>query len=219
MRWLTATELAIELSVDVSVVETLHKQGKIKGIGTGKNARYLDPGPELAREAQGRRLEYFSMITSRELAEILGIVPSQVRKLAALGQIVPTEIQPNGRGTRAFYNVAELRRVLAEREKRSGPGRKTYSSVLVKWVRGWLATRQSPVQVLDELIHQVASKVPDPEKTVMIKELWDLFDRVNDLMAMCDRYELSPSSPRSSPALECPAVPTQTEAEIPEDRS
>jgi len=219
MRWLTATELAIELGVDPGVVQTLYKKGKIKGIGVGQTARFLDPGPELAREVQGRRLEYFAMITTREFAEILGIVPSQVRKLAALGQIEASEIRNSGWSHQAFYNVAEVRRVLAEREKRHGPGRKTYSSQLVKWVRGWLATQKTQVQVLDSLIHEVAAKVPDPEKTAMIKELWDLFDQVNDLLARCDRYTHDPSSLSRSPKIEHHATPTKTNRGFPEDRS
>jgi hypothetical protein len=188
-RWLTATELAIELGIDHETVLALHKQGKIAGIGTNAaTMRYLDPGPELARQTQQKRLEYFPVITTRELAEILGISQGQVRKDAAYGVIEATEIVPNGRGKRAFYDVATVRKILAEREKRRGPGRKTYSTILIKWVRGWLMSQKTQVQVLDELIRKVAAQVPDPEKTAMIKELWDLFDRVNEILEVCDRW-------------------------------
>lgn len=189
MRWMTANELAIELGCDPRFVYTLYKLGQIQGVGTNRaTMRYLDPGPELAKRVHLTALDTSAFITALELAEVAGVTNWAVLKAVHRGELTPTATDGRPYKPTFYFNRLAVREFLARSGKARGRQRFTYSPLLVKWLRTWLDSGEVQMQVIDQLVHEVAAKVPDPDKTRIIKAIWDRFDDINNLLRQCDRF-------------------------------
>lgn len=201
-RWLTVSDLAIELGLEPRIVVRLFRQGKLKGVGNASqpsSVRIVDPGPELIAEMRGDNLEHFLFITTRELAQVIGISHvamqkrlERERRLQPSGCVMPEDAWHHGRLRRKFIRPAyffsrtQVRQYLAAIEKRRGRDKFEYSEIIVRWLKGWLASRKTQVEVLDELIRQAAN-VPEPSRTMLVKDLWEMFEKIDELLRECDR--------------------------------
>lgn len=199
IRWVRISDLAIELGLAPHVIWRFYKQGKLKGIGDRpSNLRIIDPGPEFADEIHKNNLDRFNFITTRELADVLGISFDAVHKRLQRDKLLPSgcvmpedaphlsNIKRGRRQPTFFFNRIAVRSYLAQVEQRSGQQKYQYSAIVVRWLKGWLASRKTQAEVLDELIRQAAD-VPEPERTVLVKALWDKFDEIESLLRQCDR--------------------------------
>ena len=140
--------------------------------------RILDPGARFARyiEESKRHLEHVPLLSSREVAEVLGVKSGTVRQLKKRGRL---EGKPTPTGT--LYTVQELRRFLLRREGKAR-GRKPYSPILGRWARGLVAQDTSvQAQVLDELLKQ-AVVLAEPLKSKYLVEVWRHFEAINSLL-------------------------------------
>ena len=184
-RWLTREQLALELGIVPLTVERFSRKGLIAALGEGVARRYLDPAPELRDLVSNNLLERFGFITGHELAEVLGVKYSSIRK-AVQRRTMHASNKRRSRTDPYWFDRREVRRILAQRENLSGQRKHRYSRILVRWLRAWLAQQEASGEVLDTLIKR-AVRLPDPERSDMVRRLWDLFDQVNNLLLECDQ--------------------------------
>ena len=82
-------------------------------------------------------------------------------------------------GNQTVYTPTEVRRILFWRNLDS---RRGYSPILVRWLTGIIERDQRiGGDILDNLLRQ-ALPVPEPLRSRYITELWNLFDRVNEIL-------------------------------------
>ena len=172
--WLSGREICSELRISPAVLKSMRKTGRIQYIKLGVSYRYRLPEP--SRLAPVPQLERIGMLTYDEMAEVLGITGTAVRVAVHEGRLYPLRI-----GKRRYFTILELRRTLAEREQRTGQGKRGVSKIIIGWVKRYLEEDDVPVQVLDDLIKE-ASKLPEPGRSQAISKLWSLFDQVNEIL-------------------------------------
>jgi hypothetical protein len=178
--WLTVRELCNELHIHPQSANTLRRRGKLPYINLGSakhpNFRYQLPPHTPAKIVP--EIERVAFLTYDEVGSLFGISRDGIRKMMTRKHMKGTRL-----GKRSFVTVQELRRVLAIRDQRSGQAKQSYSPILMKWLNGYLESKTAPVEVLSRMIEQ-ASAVPDfGRRSSYISQLWDLFDRVNVLLA------------------------------------
>jgi hypothetical protein len=186
-RWLTLFDVCAELRLGARAVLAMVRRGQLVGYRlprSGRNKggqwRILDPGAKFARyvEESRRHLEHIPLLSSREVAELLGVSTAAVRQLKRRRQLRGSRV-----GVATLYTAAEVRRFLFKRERGSRQGnRRMYSPILADWARR-LARGDEPVdvQVLDSLLRE-AVPIPEPEKSQYIVEVWEHFDAINSLL-------------------------------------
>ena len=184
--WYSLTEVCIELRLGPRAVLKLLESGQLVGYRVPRNGRsrssswrILAPSQRLGRYLQEsrERLEHVALLSSAEIAEVLGIKPVAIRQLKRRGRIQGQKVRNT-----TFYSVAEVRNLLRRRQKKTAPTRKLYSPILVKWLEGRLS--RSPnieAQILDELLRQTID-APANSKTKYIVELWRCFDEISSLL-------------------------------------
>ena len=172
--WLTTREICSELRIRSPRLVTLRKLGKIQYIKLGTQYRYRLPEP--SRLAPIPQIERIGMLTYDEMAEVLGLSREAVRFAVHVGRMHPIAI-----GRRRYFTILELRRILAEREQRTGQGKRGVSKLVVDWARRCVTEDDVPVEVLDGLLKE-ASKLSDPGRSQAISRLWQLFDEVNEIL-------------------------------------
>lgn len=186
-RWYTATDLAIEFGVDVRCIIRWWRKGLLPGsIGNGKNVRFIDPGPELRSKIAGCHLDFFRFITTSEVAEVLQIkvktLKEWIRRDRVEGGLRVCAKEPHKGEHTLLFHRQEVRRFLRRVEKRKG--NEDHSPIIVRWLKGWLATEQKQNDILDEMMKTVA-QVPEPDRSRLAVELWEEFDRVSSLLEEC----------------------------------
>jgi hypothetical protein len=186
--YLTSREVALQLRIAPSGVQRLHKQGWLTGFKIGRQWRYILP--KLPDAPVVPHIETVPVFSVLEAAEILGLKENTIRSCIHRGQIKTVKQAPKGSHTPTLISAYEIRKLSLHKAKRGRPTSGThfankvpmYSPVLMKWLRHWLSTRQTPFQVLDEMIN-LAVKTPNHEqRSRYVTELWDLFEKVNALL-------------------------------------
>src|SRR5208282_6335766 len=183
-RWLSMAEVQAELRVGPDTVKSLIKRGLLVGINAGEHSigwRILDPSEKLREHLVEPELERFPLLTVKEVAEVLGVAPTTIA-----GHVFKKNLKPhhgfNRNGANQLFTPKEIRRFLAYREGRKGPGSRSYSKTLVRWLKGYLEEDSRAVaKALDELIAG-AVPLPEPERSKYISRIWDAFDTVQDLL-------------------------------------
>src|SRR5271155_2623822 len=180
-RWLTLVELQSELRVGQKTAKSLIKKGLVVGLNTPSGWRILDPSEKLREHLVEPELERFPLLTIKEVAEVLGVAPSTIA-----GHVWNKHLKPhpgfNRNGANQLFAPKEIRRFLAYREGRKGPGNQSYSRTLVRWLKAYLAENsRSVAQELDAVIAE-AVPLPEPERSRFISLLWEEFDRIQDLL-------------------------------------
>lgn len=140
--------------------------------------RILNPGAKFARylEKSKRHVEHIPLLSSREMAEVLGVKQATVRQLRKRGRLHGTATTD---GT--LYTVQELRKFLLRRESKAEQ-RKLFSPLLGRWAQGLVAEDTSlQAQALDELLKQAVS-LEEPQKSRYVVEVWQHFEAVNSLL-------------------------------------
>jgi hypothetical protein len=177
--WLTSREICHELRISELVLTKMRKRRKIQFINIGSDKtpayRYKLPAPSALADPVPQ-IERQGLFTYQEVAAILGMSQIGVRVAVSDKRINRVLV-----GKRGYITMLELRRVLAEREKRTGQAKRGVSNILVGWLREYLASEKTPTQTLQALIDE-AVKLPEPERSKYITALWDYFDRVNALL-------------------------------------
>jgi hypothetical protein len=187
-RWLDFDEACLELRVGPRALQKMLNHGVLVGyrvpvwrrghnrMGPWGRWRILDPGHKFAQyiDESRRHVEHVPLLSGREVGHVLGVSPAAIRQLKKRKRLCGTTVNHQ-----TLYTAAEIRRFLLRRE---GHGRQSYSPILTRWLRGLVAQdKQVTVQVLDEMLSQVAA-IPEPEKSRYLVELWWHFDMVNDLV-------------------------------------
>ena len=174
--WLTSRELSEELHVSTKTIPKWRQQRKIRFIKLGNQYRYELPRPTEADIIP--QIERIAFLNYAEVAQILGMrATSPVRLAVHEKRLIPVRV-----GRRKFFTVKEVRRFLALRENRRGQAKQYASRILLDWVRHYLIKDDVPVQVLDSLLKEASAKLPEPERSQAITDLWNLFDSVDDIM-------------------------------------
>jgi hypothetical protein len=184
----------MDLCLGERAVLSLLKRGLLVGIRLPRRGRsrwgewrILDPSEQFARYIQEskRHVEHVPLLSSRELAEVLGVTPGAIRQLKKRGQIHGKKL-----GNAAMYSAAEVRRFVFSKKRGSQRnGRQMYSPILANWLRGVLEEDEHiEAQVLTELLERVVP-IPAPDKSGYITELWHHFDAINDLLQSAKRGE------------------------------
>lgn len=179
MPWLTARELSSELHCSIPTITTLRQKRRLTyiNIGTIKCPQFRYQIPPHTPAQLIPEIERIGLLTYDEVGSILGINRDTVRQMAKRRKIKTVGTS----GNRRTISIAEFRRWLAERDKRSGQTKQSYSPILVEWLKSYLKTREIPVQVLDKLIREAAT-VPTDKRSGYITKLWNLFDQVNAIL-------------------------------------
>jgi hypothetical protein len=193
-RWLSLFETCMELRLGERAVLALLRRGLLVGYRLPRRGRHkwgewriLDPGAQFSRYIQEskRPVEHVQMLSSRELAEVLGVKPGTIRQMKKRGQIQGKKV-----GKTTLYSAGEVRRFVFNKERSDrGSGRQMYSPILAKWLRGILQKDEHiGGQVLGELLDHVVA-IPAPDKSCYITELWDHFGAISDLLRSARRRE------------------------------
>lgn len=177
--WLTARELSNELHIPIPYVTVLRRRRKLAYINLGslKEPRYRYKMPAATPAEIEPPIERIALLTYDEVAAILGLRRDAIRKIVERGDLKPASTA----GNRQLVTIAEFRRCLAIRDKRRGQTKQAYSPILMKWLKGYIETREIQFQVLDILVKEAAA-VPSDKRSGFITRLWDLFDRVNAVL-------------------------------------
>lgn len=178
--WLKGRELANELGISPCSVNRLRLRRKVPyiNLGTAESPKYRYQLPNPVETTGDGDIERAGMLSYKELATILGISCVNVRVCVSHGMYFPVQI-----GRRKYFTIKEVKRILALREKRSGQKRQDVSTVLVEWVRNYLAKDEMPVEQLSAMLAD-AGTLPEPQRSEVITKLWNLFDQVNELLKM-----------------------------------
>jgi Helix-turn-helix domain len=183
-RWLTMAEVQAELRVGKKTIYSLLKSGLLVGINAGEHSigwRILDPSEKLRERLVEPELERFPLFTANEVAEVLGLATSTIN-----GHVWKKKLRPHPgysrNGSTMLFTPKEIRRFLAYREERRGPGSRSYSRTLVRWLKAYLEENSKSVaKELDEVIAE-AVPLPEPERSKYISLLWEQFDRIEDIL-------------------------------------
>lgn len=195
--WLTTRDISTELSISQMGVTKLRRRGKLAYINLGSakhpNYRYQLPShtPEKAKTPP---IERIGLLTYGEVGAVLGTSNMAVRKMVSRGELQVVSVVRK----RKMVTVAELRRVLALRDRRSGQMKQSYSPLLMKWLKSYLASKTAPVQVLESLIKEASAHAPLDQRSGYITRLWSLFDEVNGLLKKMGGGPTAPGGPLSS---------------------
>ena len=187
-------DVCLDLCLGQRAVLALLKRGQLVGIRLPKRGRsrwgewrILDPSEQFARYIQEskRHVEHAPLLSSRELAEVLGVRPGTIRQLKKRGRIQGKKV-----GNTTLYTAAEVRRFVFNKKRgNERNGRQMYSPILAGWLRRILETDECVAgQVFGELLEQVVP-IPAPDKSGYIIELWHHFDAINDLLRYAKRGE------------------------------
>ena len=181
--WLTARELSNELHIPYSRINSLRKQRRITyiNIGSPKHSEFRYQMPEHVPAKIEPPIERVGLLTYTEVAEILGCTKMAVSKMFQRKAKVKASV-----GNRKMITVAALRELLARKDRRKGQTKKSYSPLLMKWLKAYLAGNTATVQVLDSLIKEAASVTSD-KRSGYITRLWDLFDQVQALLGEIEK--------------------------------
>jgi hypothetical protein len=187
-RWITLDELQAELRVGLQTAKSLIERGLVVGLNTPSGWRILDPSEKLREHLVEPELERFPLLTIKEVAEVLGLAPATVA-----GHVWNKRLKPhpgfNRNGANQLFTPKEIRRFLAYREGRKGPGNRSYSRTLVRWLKAYLAENsRSVAQELDAVIAE-AVPLPEPERSKYISLLWEQFDRLQDLLKQVQKMK------------------------------
>jgi hypothetical protein len=88
---------------------------------------------------------------------------------------------------------------MAMREKRRGPGKASYSPIIVKWLKRYLETsKKMDSEILDELLRS-AVPLKEPQRGIYAAKLWNAFDSVNALLAEIERLKAEGPQPKPQP--------------------
>src|SRR5579864_1610140 len=138
-RWLTMAEVQAELRMGPDGVRALLKKNLLVGLNPGQQGtgwRILDPSEKLREHLVEPGLERFPLITTKELAEVLGVTT-----ITVTGHVYKKHLKPHPgyarNGSTVLFTPKEVRRFLAYRERRKGPGSRSYSKTLVRWLKGY----------------------------------------------------------------------------------
>ena len=184
LRWRSLAEVCCELRLGPKAVLGMLNSGQLKWFrlrsrnGRGR-LRILDPSPQLVRHVQEsqRHLEHVPLLSSREVAEVLGLQPSAIRQIKRRGGVQGRRV-----GKTTLYTVDEIRRLFRARTRKSERGRHEYCPILARWLRSILEDdRYLAGDILIELIQQ-AVRLPAPRKSRYVTELWRHFDAINSLL-------------------------------------
>jgi hypothetical protein len=189
--WLTARELANELHLSDQSVTKLRRGGRLAyiNLGTPKNPQYRYQLPRhVPEKLRTPPVERIGLLTYTEVGHILGTSNMAVRKMVSRGELQVVSVVRK----RKMVTVSELRKVLALRDRRSGQAKQSYSPLLMTWLKGYLASKEAPVEVLDELIRTAAARAPLDQRSGYITRLWALFDEVNRLLKQMDGGPTTP---------------------------
>jgi hypothetical protein len=180
-RWLTIDEASTELRCTRDAIMGLLASKQLVGVRTADGGyRILDPAAALRRNMLEPAFERFPFLSLKEVSEVTGLSFEAVRWYVRYKRLHAARI-PNGPRYKVVA-VGELRRFLADYEKRKGPGRKTYSPIIVRWLKKYLAEDLKPnAGVLQELMEKVVV-LPEPQRSIARARLWRLFDEVDALL-------------------------------------
>lgn len=173
--------MAEELKVSKPVVLKLLKTGQLTGIEITKgHYRILDPAPKLREKLLADPLELFPFISKFEVAEVLEMTPVNVKWYIDTKQVNPVFV-PNGPHFRCFTPL-EVRKFAAYREKLRGPKRLVYSSLIAKWLRGYLnQDADTSAEAIQEMLNK-AVRLPEPKRSQTVVEIWGLIDKLNEIL-------------------------------------
>ena len=142
--------------------------------------RILDPGIKFTRylEDSRRHIEHVPLLSGREVAQVLQVTSSAIRQLRRRKRIEGQKVRKT-----VLYTAAEIRKVLFERERRSGRRKRTsYSPVLVRWLEQILGANQwAEAEALNQLLWQTVT-LPEPERCHYVVLLWEQFERLNEMI-------------------------------------
>lgn len=182
-RYLTLEETAEELRISKDAVKKLLKRQRLVGIEiTTGHWRILDPSPRLRQYLIDQPVERFPFLTRNELAEVLGIKPCSVKWHVQEGHVTPVKIEG---ATHRVFSVSQVRQLIAHREGLLGRWKHNYSTFLVKWLKSFLADDlESNAEAISAMLDS-AVRLPEPEKSQKVVEIWALVDRLNALLKEC----------------------------------
>lgn len=208
VRFLTMQEICIQLRISPHkarrLLNTKFLAGmKVPGAG-GKHGqwRIVDPGPKFERwlrEEEEHRF-HVPLLSLREVADITGLTYNAIRCLVARGKIKSAFREGKRREHR--FTVAEVRRLIRERELLVRPGKKTVQlRKLVEWGKSYLEelrkesaeNTQDPVK--DQLAEALANilELPQPERT---QSLLAFFNKVDGAGLLLDTVRKSGNLPQ-----------------------
>lgn len=180
-RWLSLDEASAELRCSHHAIKHLIASKQIAAVRLSDGEyRILDPSPALRRNLLQPTFDRLPFLSLREVSQVLGLTVDTVKWYARHDRLRFIHI-PGGPHYKVV-TVGELRRFLAEYEKRAGPGKKTYSQVIVRWLRKYMADDLTPNGgVLAHLLEN-AVPVPEPQKAVILISLWKHFDAIEGIL-------------------------------------
>jgi len=145
--------------------------------------RIIDPTPALRRFLVEPELDRVPLLSSAEVAEIVGVHQRTVQQWMTEGRLVPTRGRTKAQG--AGISAAELRRFLADFTGRKGRGKKVYLKPIVDWAKAYLEGDQAKVAKVIDAIIKEAVFLPEPERSETMHRLLLLFDEANQLLRKC----------------------------------
>ena len=186
--WLTARELANELHLSDQSVTKLRRGGRLAyiNLGTPKNPQYRYQLPRhVPEKLRTPPVERIGLLTYTEVGHILGTSNMAVRKMVSRGELQVVSVVRK----RKMVTVSELRKVLALRDRRSGQDKQSYSPILMTWLKHYLEKQTAPVEVLTRMIEQASAVSDFGRRSSYISQLWDLFDKVNSILAAAQKEQ------------------------------
>lgn len=134
VKLMTITEFCQQYRICPRTVWNWVRKGRLKAArdAGGRIYRLVDPGwPQLDDSSHPELVMRLGVLKPGQVAALLGVRPSTVRKMASTGRLKSIRV-----GTQRRFSVAEVQRALAVRALGRRPkNRKEVSEGVVRWAR------------------------------------------------------------------------------------
>lgn len=148
-----------------------------------KIVRVLDPAPALRQQLVEPAIDRFPLISSIELAEVMGVSRESIKWYVFQGTLHPH--QHGNQGVASTFTAKEVRRfVMAGGARGVGnPKRdkKIYSHAIVRWLKNYLSQELRPADAIQELIRDLVP-LPEPQRSQTIAAVWGHIDAINAIL-------------------------------------
>lgn len=134
VKFITISEFCAQYRISARTVWTWARKGRLKVMrdSGGRIFRLVDPEwPVLDDSGDPDLVMRLGMLRPGEVAALLGVLPSTVRKMASQGRLKAIRI-----GSQRRFSLGEVRRALAARALGHKPkSRKETSQGMIRWAR------------------------------------------------------------------------------------
>lgn len=188
VRFLTLTELCFKLRISDDCARGLLAEKRLTGMRLRNGEwRIVDPGQRFERYIQemDEHLVHVPLLSSQEVATILGKHPVYVRALVKQKKLIPATQEGKRRLNR--FTVAEVRRFLISRQKiKHHQGCCVKIELLIQWAKQFLEQPNAEsvpatVDEIDQMVTQIL-KLREPDRSRSLQALFLKLDKTDQIV-------------------------------------